>query len=313
MRKVLCILLSLTLVLTSGILTYAKGNDKGSKDQKKFEHKMKEKEKEKEKEKKKEKEKEQKEKSVTASVYDTEKFLKDEIKKASKNLENMKKLLKDLQSLKKKHNKDKTMIFINGEEIDTEDAPPVIKYGRTLVPLRAISKGLKANVTWNSDTKTVTVTKSVYSEVYGKKDMTVEIVIGASTIKVDGASVGIEVPATVISNRTFVPIRLIGEIFKMKFDWDSESKTVIIIENHTVINVTTAPVATPTPSSTGTPTPTASVSGTPTVTPLPTATPTPTAVVTPTATVTPAPTATTAATATPTSTPVATPTPTSAA
>ncbi|HEY9063275.1 MAG TPA: copper amine oxidase N-terminal domain-containing protein [Pseudobacteroides sp.] len=300
MRKVLCILLSVTLVLTSGILTYAKGNDKGnSKNQKKIEHSVKDNEKGNSKHTEIKKKDEKKDKSDIKSIEETEKFLKDEIKKASKNLESMKKLLKDLQSFKKKHNKGNTMIFINGEEIET-DAPPVIKFGRTLVPIRAISNGLKANVTWNADTKTVTVTKSVYSEVYGKKDMTVEIVVGASTIKVDGANVGIEVPATVINNRTFVPIRLIGEIFKMKFDWDSESKTVIIIENQTVITVSKAPIATPTPSSTATSTPTVTPSSTATVTP------TPTAVVTPTATVTPIPTAT----ATPTSTPVATPTPT---
>jgi cell division protein FtsL len=305
MRKVLCILLSVTLVLTSGILTYAKGNDKdNNKGPKKLEHQIKDKDKNKDDGKEKrnknieiKKNDEKQNKSVTLSVYQNENDLKDKIRKASKDLENMKKLLKELQSFKKKLKKDRTMIFINGEEIETDDAPPLIKCGRTLVPLRAISNGLKANVTWNSDTKTVTITKSVYSEVYGVKDMTVEIVLGASTIKVDGANVGIEVPATIINNRTFVPIRLIGEIFKMKFDWDSESKTVIIIENHTTINVTKAPITTPTAAVTSTPTPTAAITSTPTVT----------STAIPTATSTPEP------TAIPTSTPVATPTSTSAA
>ncbi len=304
MRKVLCILLSVILVLTSGILTYAKGDDKNNKNGKKIEDKIKDNVKghEKEKEKKEvKKDKDKPKESVTTSVYYDEASLKDLIKKTSKDLNNMKKLLKDLQSLNKKHKKDKTMIFINGEEIDTGDAPPVIKHGRTLVPIRAISNGLKANVSWDPKTRTVIVTKSVYSEVYGVRNMTVELVIGAPTIKVDGANVTAEVPASLINGRTFVPIRLLGEIFKMNFDWDSESNTVIIIENTTTIKVSTA---TPVPTVTPIPTPTSTPSSTPTT---PTSTPT----------ATPTPTATTAATSTPTpvptSTPEITPTPTAAA
>jgi hypothetical protein len=260
-----------------------KENKKNKEKIKEDEEKRKEKEaKEKEKAKKEEK-KDKKKESVTESVYNDEVILKDKIKKAIKDLNDMKKLLKELQSLNKKNKKDRTMIFLNGEEIDTGDAPPVIKHGRTLVPVRAISNGLKANVSWNPNTKTVTVTKSVYSDVYGVKNMTVEIVIGASTIKVDGANVPAEVPASIINGRTFVPLRLIGEIFKMNFDWDSESKTVIIVENTTTIKVSKEPTSTATPIPTITPLPTA----TPIFTPVPTATPTSTPISTPTPTVTP--------------------------
>ncbi|HOV24879.1 MAG TPA: copper amine oxidase N-terminal domain-containing protein [Pseudobacteroides sp.] len=237
MRKVLCVLLSIMLVFTSGILTYAKNDKKDDKDPKKVADKVKGPE-----EKKKEKHEED--------------IIKEKIKKAIKDLDDMKKLLKELQHLYKKNKKDRTLIFLNGEEIDTGDAPPVIKNGRTLVPVRAISDGLKANVSWNPKTQTVTITRPVYNDVYGVKNMTVEIVIGASTIKVDGANVPAEVPASIINGRTFVPLRLIGEIFKMNFDWDSESKTVIIVENTTTITVSKEPIATATPIPTATTIPT---------------------------------------------------------
>ncbi|MDP4181039.1 MAG: copper amine oxidase N-terminal domain-containing protein [Bacillota bacterium] len=296
MRKLLCILLSVTLILTGGVFSYAKGNGKGierderdrknikmdvkgnvHKDIKKDDIKI----------------------SVTDKTYSSnasvinldEKAIKEQIKKSEKDLENMKKLLNKLQTLKRKVNKNKTMIFINGEELET-DSSPVIISGRTLVPLRAISNGLNANVTWDSATQTVTVTKSVYGDTYGAKNTIVTIKLGSDTIKVDGTNVKIEVPARIIGSRTFVPIRFIGEIFKMKFDWDNQSQTVIIIDNHTVVPATptSTPTSTNTPTSTSTPTPTATL--TPTSTPTSTPTPTPTPVpATPTSTAVPTETA----------------------
>lgn len=45
----------------------------------------------------------------------------------------------------------------NGEAIELDVAPKLVG-GRTLVPVRAVSEGLGANVEWNEETRTVTVT-----------------------------------------------------------------------------------------------------------------------------------------------------------
>ncbi len=47
-------------------------------------------------------------------------------------------------------------IFINGQEI-VSDAPPVIINNRTMVPLRAISEGLGADVQWQASTRQVII------------------------------------------------------------------------------------------------------------------------------------------------------------
>lgn len=50
----------------------------------------------------------------------------------------------------------------NGINMVTLDVPPQIIGGRTLVPVRAISEALGANVDWNGDTRTVSVSAVEY-------------------------------------------------------------------------------------------------------------------------------------------------------
>lgn len=52
----------------------------------------------------------------------------------------------------------------NGVTNVTLDVPPQIYGGRTLVPVRAISEALGANVSWDADTRTVTVSSVTYLE-----------------------------------------------------------------------------------------------------------------------------------------------------
>jgi len=99
------------------------------------------------------------------------------------------------------------------------DSQPVIKYNRTLVPLRSIFEVLGANVKWDSKTQTVTAEKE------GK---TVELTINKKEASVDGNKITLDVPATIIDGRTFVPARFISESMGAKVAWNAAEKTVII-------------------------------------------------------------------------------------
>lgn len=61
-------------------------------------------------------------------------------------------------------------VKVKGKDIKF-DIPPVIKDGRTLIPVRAIMNGLGAEVKWDEAAKTVTVTKG---------DVTVVITLGSN-------------------------------------------------------------------------------------------------------------------------------------
>ncbi|MFZ5649969.1 MAG: copper amine oxidase N-terminal domain-containing protein [Bacillota bacterium] len=99
------------------------------------------------------------------------------------------------------------------------DVPPVIKEGRTLIPVRAIMNSLGAEVKWDGATKTVTVIRG---------EQTIVFVLDSRTVTVNGAEQQIDYPAQLISSRTFVPIRFIAETFGAKVSYDENSDTVIV-------------------------------------------------------------------------------------
>ncbi|MDF2546648.1 MAG: copper amine oxidase N-terminal protein [Anaerosolibacter sp.] len=101
------------------------------------------------------------------------------------------------------------------------DVPPVIKQGRTLIPVRAITEGLGAEVQWDGENQTVTVTKDGVEIIFDLK---------TGAVTVDGEAKTIDVPAGLINNRTMVPLRFIAEALNLKVGYDSETGVIDIDE-----------------------------------------------------------------------------------
>ena len=115
-------------------------------------------------------------------------------------------------------------LYMFGKEIKT-DVAPVIENGRTLVPVRAISEsGMEADVSWNSRTKAVTVIKD---------DLEIVFTIGERKVYVNGETTNLDVPAKLISDRTMIPVRFVGETLNYEVNWDDENRRVIIDEKST--------------------------------------------------------------------------------
>ncbi|KYH30853.1 copper amine oxidase N-terminal domain-containing protein [Neomoorella mulderi] len=87
------------------------------------------------------------------------------------------------------------------EAYDRFNVPPVIKSSHTLIPVRAITEGLGATVNWDEATIAVTITKN---------GVTVVLILGSTEVTVNGAKMNLDVPALLISNRTFVPLRFLS-------------------------------------------------------------------------------------------------------
>lgn len=144
--------------------------------------------------------------------------LKSEFKNSLKDKEKRKEILKQIRELKKQQNDNTTGVFVNGEELKF-DTPPVIKEGRVLIPVRAVVNALGAEVKWDQETKTVTITKD------GK---TITLQLESKTAIVDGQEVELDVPAGIQNGRTIVPLRFIMQAFNSNVEWDGENNTVII-------------------------------------------------------------------------------------
>ncbi|MDP4133251.1 MAG: stalk domain-containing protein [Bacillota bacterium] len=98
-------------------------------------------------------------------------------------------------------------------------ASPVIRGGATLVPVRFISEALGADVKWDGNTKTVTITMQ------GK---TINLVIDSNDVDVNGKKSTLTAPAQIIDGSTMVPIRFISETLGCDVSWESSTQTVII-------------------------------------------------------------------------------------
>lgn len=109
-------------------------------------------------------------------------------------------------------------IRICGKEL-ISDLPPVIKEGRTLIPVRAVVMGLGAEISWDKEERLVTVKKG---------DITVEFYIDEKVFYVNGEEWELDVPAQLFSNRTFVPLRYLAEALgkRVKYDPDKDEITI---------------------------------------------------------------------------------------
>lgn len=111
-------------------------------------------------------------------------------------------------------------VVLNKKEMKF-DVPPVIKEGRTLIPVRAIMNGFGATVTWDE------VSKAVYVE---KGDVKITIVVGSPIVYVNDKPVTLDVSAQIINSRTFVPLRFLSEALGKKVDYDEKTGDITIEE-----------------------------------------------------------------------------------
>lgn len=109
-------------------------------------------------------------------------------------------------------------VLLNGTEIYF-DQEPVIKNGRTLVPMRAVFEAMGATVEWDGESQTI---KAV------KDGRTVIMIINHKAITIDGVRLELDVEPQIINGRTLVPVRAVAESLDAEVTWDGVTKTVII-------------------------------------------------------------------------------------
>lgn len=97
---------------------------------------------------------------------------------------------------------------------------PIIEDGTTLVSLRELSDALEADVIWDNQEYSVTVMKTK-KKIYFK--------LGDPSAYIDGKETKLTVPAKLVKNKTFVPVRFITEALGAIVKWDNTNRTVKIM------------------------------------------------------------------------------------
>ncbi|MDA8333499.1 MAG: copper amine oxidase N-terminal domain-containing protein [Peptococcaceae bacterium] len=113
-------------------------------------------------------------------------------------------------------------VFANGQQVNfaTYGAQPVIKDGRTMLPVRAMMSALNAQVSWNPSTQTVTVT--------APNGTTIQMTIGSNQMIVNGQTVTTDVAPYIDNGRMMLPLRAMAEALGMNVDWLAQSDMVVM-------------------------------------------------------------------------------------
>lgn len=127
-----------------------------------------------------------------------------------------------------------SVLSINGSDVEVE-TPYIVGEGTTLVPLRVITEAFGAEVNWEGETKTITLTYP---------DVNIVLQIDNIVAKVNDHSETLpEAPALSANGVTMVPLRFISETFGAKVGYDNETQAItvtkeIIDDSNTVTGVT---------------------------------------------------------------------------
>ena len=108
-------------------------------------------------------------------------------------------------------------INIDGRTV-VSDPPPILRNGRTFVPLRGVLENLGAQVDYVAADRRVDIDRA------GQK---VQLFLGTTRAISAGQEVEVEKPL-VIDGRTFVPLRAVSELFGLKVAWLPLTRTVAI-------------------------------------------------------------------------------------
>ncbi|MCW1306205.1 MAG: stalk domain-containing protein [Candidatus Parvarchaeota archaeon] len=112
-----------------------------------------------------------------------------------------------------------TIDFTTTKAIDSQGSKPIIKNGRTLIPIRTLIESLGGKVTWFDKEKKVLIELNGHS---------VTLFIGKTTALVDGSKATLDVAPEIINGRTYLPLRFISESLGMVVDWDAKTQTITI-------------------------------------------------------------------------------------
>jgi hypothetical protein len=131
-----------------------------------------------------------------------------------------------------------TSYTVNGATAQM-DVAPYIENGRTFLPIRyaAYAVGVTdSGITWDGTTNTATIVKG---------SDTIVLVVGNTTMTLNGKVTVMDVAPEIVSGRVMLPIRFVGEALGATVAWDQASKTVTLTMGNAVAPPIIPPIVPP--------------------------------------------------------------------
>ena len=100
----------------------------------------------------------------------------------------------------------------------TNDVAPIIKDGRTMLPVRFVAESLGATVEWNSDAR--------YIRIAGADGNIIDMRVDEEGSFANGYYQKLDVAPFVQNNRTYTPVRFIAESLGAEVYWNQATQEV---------------------------------------------------------------------------------------
>jgi hypothetical protein len=118
---------------------------------------------------------------------------------------------------------DNYWMHVDGRAIKL-DAAPVIRYSRTMVPIRAIVEAIGGTISWDAVARKVTIVH---------KGTTIELWIGKNVARVNGRTVKTDPKDTrvipfIVNGRTMLPLRFVAETLGLDVQWNAILRRVTL-------------------------------------------------------------------------------------
>ncbi len=116
-------------------------------------------------------------------------------------------------------------VLLNDKCVASPDAVPVLKDGRTMVPMRSAVEAMGAVVDYDAATRTASVKMG---------DVSFTHVIGTDVIThSDGSTVKMDVVSYIDKGRTMVPLRFFSQVLGYDVFWDNDYKLAFLMDEDT--------------------------------------------------------------------------------
>jgi len=110
-------------------------------------------------------------------------------------------------------------IEVDGKYIDADVKPFIDEFSRTQAPFRAIGEALGCKIEWSELDRKITCFK---------EDVTIELFIGNETYFVNGEPQVMDTKPLIKDDRTFVPVRTLGEALGCDVTWNQSALMVSV-------------------------------------------------------------------------------------
>ena len=117
-------------------------------------------------------------------------------------------------------------IEIDGKAMVPKDMPAVIIDGRTMLPMRQIAQELGCEVNWNEAAKQIYVMRGSDIIVFA---------VDSKTGYENGQEFTMDVPATIVNDRTMLPVRALADALHLNIKWNDPNRIVSIQSGDTVV------------------------------------------------------------------------------